>query len=123
MLDKTSDERLIKKQDQTTILIRIAQNPIGKSLILEYIFQKWNELLDRFNSIPFTLNNLVVECFSGLNSKYDLDKIESFILNDSIDLGMTMGSFRQAIEQIQTNIRWMNMNFNLITNWLAKITK
>lgn len=120
MLDKTSDENLIKKQDQTTILIRISQNSVGKSLTLDYIFQKWNELLVRFNSIPFTLNDLVLECLNGLNSKYDLDKIESFIQNGNVDLGMTMDSFKQVIEEINTNIRWLNKNFDLVTYWLVK---
>jgi len=120
LLDKTSDENLIKKQDQTTILIRISQNSVGKSLTLDYIFQKWNELLVRFNSIPFTLNDLVVECLNGLNSKYDLDKIESFIQNGNVDLGMTMDSFKQVIEEIHTNIRWLNKNFDLVTYWLVK---
>lgn len=88
---------------------------------MDYIFQNWNQLLLKFNAIPFTLNNLVLECFNGLNSINYLNQLETFVQNETVDLGMTITAFKEAIEKITTNIRWMNKNFDLITNWLLQL--
>ena len=117
-MDRTLDEKFIKKQDQTTVLIYLARNSIGRHLAVEFMFQNWKELLARFNSIPFTLNNLVVSLLSSLNTANDLEKINNFIQNGQNDMGMTISSFQEAIEELNTNIRWMNRNFHLIANKL-----
>lgn len=105
------------------MLIQISRNSLGRSLCLDYVFKNWNQLLVNFNSIPFTLNNLVVDVLSGFNNEYDLEKIESFMRNEHHNLGMTMSSFNEAVEEVNTNIRWMNSYFDLILNWLINTIK
>ena len=53
----------------------------------------------------------------NLKTKADLRRVQSFIENHS-NLGVTIESFKQALENINSNIRWMKNNYEKIEKWL-----
>ncbi len=75
---------------------------------------------ERFNTIPFTLTYLVTDSLSSLNSRYDLSKIEHFLDKNFNNLGIVTETFKEVKETIQTNIRWMDKNFEVVSNWLKE---
>jgi hypothetical protein len=77
-------------------------------------------LHERFNTIPFTLTYLVTDSLSSLNSRYDLSKIEHFLDKNFNNLGIVTETFKEVKETIQTNIRWMDKNFEVVSNWLKE---
>ena len=51
-------------------------------------------------------------------TKYELALVESFIQTQNGNLGIAEGAFRQAIENININIRWIKRNKEPISMWL-----
>ena len=72
----------------------------------------------RFNTIPFTLSELMVEITSSFNSIYDLKKVQHFMRENRDNLGVAASSFKQVLENIETNLRWMEKNSLHVTQWL-----
>ncbi len=45
LLAKSSDEQIIKKQDELAIVGDIANNQIGRRLVFDYLDENWNKLI------------------------------------------------------------------------------
>ncbi len=48
LLKKTSDQNVIRNQDETNMIANIAQNKIGKRLAWDYIVENWDDLYKRY---------------------------------------------------------------------------
>ena len=73
----------------------------------------------KYGKISFTLANLVSNVFSNLNSEFDLKNLQAFNVRHP-DLGVASKAFEETLEIVEANIRWMNTNFNSISEWLEK---
>ena len=71
----------------------------------------------RFGRVAFTLSRLVESVTSNLNTKYQLNRVEDFIKRTP-NLGIASDAFKQSLENIKTNIRWIETNKNNINTWL-----
>ena len=58
----------------------------------------------RFNTIPFTLSELMIEITSSFNSIYDLKKVQHFMRENRDNLGVAASSFKQVLENIETKL-------------------
>ena len=144
LLKKTSDQNVIRNQDETNMIANIAQNKIGKRLAWDYIVENWDDLYKRYllhkkiiklssfkyllissffllsyGGVSFTLSRLVERVLANFNTNYELILVEKFI-GERGTLGVATNSFNEAVENININIRWMNKNSNRVTNWLRK---
>ena len=119
MLLKTNDTRVVRTQDETSIIINIASNRIAKMLVFDYIAENWNHFFERYGSVSFTLNRLVEKILENFNTVHELNLVKDFVSQHKSHLGLAEGAFKEAIEKIQINIRWMNTNFATLSDWLA----
>lgn len=81
------------------------------------LFRYKIEKLISYGGISLALSNLVTSCTSRLNKKFDLDRVECFIKRTP-NLGNAAEAFQNALETIQTNIRWTQKNMQPIFDWL-----
>ena len=70
-----------------------------------------------YGSVSFTLSRLIERVLNNFNNRYELKLVEDFISQHPY-LGISEGAFKQSVETININIRWINKNLNLIGNWL-----
>ncbi len=56
--------------------------------------------------------------FSRYNTRHDLRKVERFLKENANSLGVAQNTFREVIEKINTNIRWMDKNYVSVSEWL-----
>ena len=70
--------------------------------------------------MSFTLPNLVTSCTSRLNKPTDLVRVKNFIAQTP-NLGPASEAFKNAIETIETNIRWTDINLSAINKWLTEL--
>ena len=117
---KTSDQSFIKKQDETEIVSYISQNPISRQMIFDFICENWSQLLEKYGTSAFTLSSFIDILFSKYNTKYELAKIEKFVNDNTNNLGVANTAFKEVRENIETNVRWMNKNFDYVSEWLLK---
>jgi hypothetical protein len=72
--------------------------------------------------VAFTLPSLIESITKRLNTNYDLKRVNSFLESEKY-LGSAADAFKQAIETISTNIRWMNKYSISIQNWLSNVNR
>ena len=73
-------------------------------------------ILKRFNTVSFTLASLLTETLSNFNTEDDLKRVQAFFSNN--DFGVAKDSLSEITESINTNIRWMEKNYNAVVEFL-----
>ena len=76
----------------------------------------------RYGDVSFTLPTLIGNVFNKLNTPFELKKLEDFMKRHP-NLAVAKNSFYQALENINTNIRWMSQYFENIEAWLDENSK
>ncbi|XP_052097491.1 aminopeptidase N-like isoform X1 [Mytilus californianus] len=106
----------IRRQDGFNAFRLIARNPIGRSLVWDFLRGNWNDISNRFGSASFLLGGVTAK----FNTEFDLQSIQTF--KDSLpNLGNAAAAFDRAIETTRANIKWMESNFQIIKDWLQSL--
>ena len=69
--------------------------------------------------MPFTLGEIVSNVINAINTDYELNKIVRFA--EANYLGVSESQFKLSIENIETNIRWTNKNFEKLKQYLEQL--
>ena len=123
LLDKCLSGSLIRVQDQTQILEDIASNALTRKLAFDYLESNWNQLNEKFGSVIYTLPNMVNLIINKFNSKEDFEKVKNFTIKYKNKMGIAKRAFEEGLDNIKTNMEWMDKNFKSITKWLLKTVK
>ncbi|VDI15787.1 Hypothetical predicted protein, partial [Mytilus galloprovincialis] len=106
----------IRKQEGIDAMRLIGRNPIGRSLLWDFVRGNWTEITERFGRVSY----LITDVTSKFNTEFDLQSLQTF--KDSIpDLGSSAAAFDRAIETTRANIKWMDSNFQIIKDWLQSL--
>lgn len=111
------DKSVVRQQDMTSIIIDVANNPIGKRLAFDFIDEKWDDLLQKFGDISFTLANLVKNVLKNFNTEFELNSLQIF-QREHLNLGIAENAFKESLETVSLNKRWMDTYLTSIENWL-----
>lgn len=123
-MEQTSNENIVKRQDELTVVGSIANNPYGNDLVFDYLDQNWDLLMEKYGDVSFTLPRLVENVASKLNTRYHLEKINRFIRDHpSAVTGVTTSAFNEALETVNINVRWTETNFKPVSAWLEADSK
>ncbi|XP_052084137.1 aminopeptidase N-like isoform X2 [Mytilus californianus] len=106
----------IRKQDGENILRLISRNPIGRTLVWDFLRANWDDIITRFVSI----NYLIADVTAKFNTENDLQSILTFKASRP-NLGNAAAAIDRAIETTRANIKWMDSNFQIIKNWLQSL--
>lgn len=120
-MSQTSNPLVIKPQDETSIISAVSSNAAGKALAWDFFVENWDGLLDRYGGVSFTLGNLVTSLLRNFNTEYELLKVQDFLIKHP-DQGVATNAFKQSVETISSNIRWMNRNAESLSQWLGENT-
>ncbi|KOC70006.1 Glutamyl aminopeptidase [Habropoda laboriosa] len=116
-LQQATDESFIRKQDFATVLIKIAANPAGLDVAWNFVRSRWEGLLLKYKANEYTLGRIVCAIVSLFKDRQRLQEARQFFLNQP-DLKVTENSKRNAIEEIENNINWLDANVRSIDRWL-----
>ncbi|KAJ8311343.1 LOW QUALITY PROTEIN: hypothetical protein KUTeg_010698 [Tegillarca granosa] len=89
---------------------------------MENAFEAVEYLNAEMNRVPWVTAARELSYLDDMLAKtayYDDFKLKQFV-EDHPDLGTGERAFKQAIENTETNIKWMNNNLDLIKSWLQK---
>jgi hypothetical protein len=67
------------------------------------------------------LGSLVTSLLRNFNTEYELQKIQDFMTKYP-DQGVASNAFKQSLETINGNVRWMSKNAESIGQWLSDNT-
>ncbi|CAF0815629.1 unnamed protein product [Brachionus calyciflorus] len=117
ILSLSYDESVVRRQDMTALIADVASNFIGRRLAFDFIDQKWDDLLMKFGDISFTLANLVKNVLANMNTEFDMKNLDLF-QKQHPNLGIASNAFKESLETVSLNKRWMDKYFESISQWL-----
>ncbi|CAK5080036.1 unnamed protein product [Meloidogyne enterolobii] len=71
-----------------------------------------------FKDEPFLLSKIISSSIVGKSQRV-IDQVENF-LRENEKTTMNLDVFKQRLEVIQTNIQWIQKNFNRLSQWFKK---
>ncbi|XP_043517874.1 glutamyl aminopeptidase-like [Frieseomelitta varia] len=117
-LERATDETFIRGQDFATLLIKIAMNPVGLDVAWNFVRSRWETLLVKYERNEYTLGNIVCTVVSLFKDREKLREATQFF-REKADLKVTENAKRNAIEEIENNIDWLDANSRSIEQWLS----
>ncbi|XP_051837055.1 aminopeptidase N [Antechinus flavipes] len=117
-LSYTLNSTLIRKQDATSTITRIASNVVGQSLAWNFVQVNWKKLFQEFGGGSFSFSNLIQGVTQRFSTEYELQQLEQF-KESNMDIGFGSGTraLEQALEKTKANIKWVNENKATVLEW------
>ena len=106
----------VRSQDTVTLVASIAANPMGRDLAWDFVKSNWTEFDRRYGGGGFGLMRLVSIC-SHFSSQVKADEVDSFFAEHPAPAAER--TIRQALERVKLNIKWLEINRPLLTDWFA----
>jgi puromycin-sensitive aminopeptidase len=107
----------VRSQDTITLVASIAANPKGRDLAWEFVKSNWGEFDRRYGGGGFGLMRLVSIC-SHFSSQEKADEVDSFFSEHPAPAAER--TIRQALERVRLNIKWLEINRPLLTDWFDR---
>lgn len=115
----SKDEVYVRKQDYFSLMSSISSNPIGESIVWEYVKDHWLEIVDRFGLNERNLGRMIPTITSRFTTQSKLDDIKAFFAKYP-EAGAGANARIQALEAVANNIKWLETNQKAIGEWLRQ---
>uniref|UniRef100_A0A8D0GG12 Aminopeptidase n=1 Tax=Sphenodon punctatus TaxID=8508 RepID=A0A8D0GG12_SPHPU len=107
----------IKTQDLPHIIVYIGKNPSGYQLAWKFLKENWHKFVQKFELGSRSLAHMVMGVTNQYSTRTQLAEVKEFF--SSLEERSSQLRFvQQAVETIEENIRWMDINFEKIKMWL-----
>ncbi|XP_043289825.1 aminopeptidase N [Venturia canescens] len=112
----------IRKQDAPRVFNAVSHNVIGQPLVFSFLRNNWNRLKRYCGSSLSTMNSIVKSATKKINTPYELKDLLGFATEHSKELATATRTIKQAVEQAESNVRWLERSYPTIREWLQKNT-
>lgn len=113
------NEEYVRGQDYFTCLTYISANPMGESLVWDYVRENWLQLVERFGLNERYLGNLIPSITARFHTQTKLDEMEQFFAKYP-EAGAGTAARVRALETVKNNIVWLAENLASVDAWLEK---
>lgn len=117
-IEKATDEQIIRTQDFLNCLIAISENPLGTSLVWDWVRNNWNFLVNRYTLNDRYFGQLIPSITSSFATQTRLDEMNSFFAKYP-EAGAGKNYRAKALEIVSKNIKWV-AKYGEIFDLLAK---
>lgn len=111
------DEKNVRGQDYFGCLSNIAANPIGESIVWDYVRENWSQLVGRFTLNERYLGRLIPSITATFTTSTKLDEVNAFFAKYP-EAGAGAAARKEALQRIENNIQWLQNNEKNVTKWL-----
>ncbi|XP_026835049.1 glutamyl aminopeptidase isoform X1 [Drosophila erecta] len=112
------DESNVRRQDYFTLLGYISTNPVGQSLVWDYVRENWEKLVEHFGINERTLGRLIPTITARFSTETKLEEMQQFFAKYP-EAGAGTAARQQALEAVKANIKWLAVNKAQVGEWLA----
>ena len=117
-LDPTSP---IRKQDGSSVISRIARNPLGRYMTWNWLRNQWKEVSTYFDTaISSAVGRIIQSVTRDFNTQFELEELQAFYEEHKNELGTTKRTTLNCIELVKGNVQWMTKYYKDIFDWLTK---
>uniref|UniRef100_A0A182P2X3 glutamyl aminopeptidase n=1 Tax=Anopheles epiroticus TaxID=199890 RepID=A0A182P2X3_9DIPT len=120
-LELSWDTALVRTQDQLSCIQYIAANRHGEQAAWEHVRENWPRLVTRFGIGERNLGRMIPSVTSRFTTQARLNELEDFFARYP-EAGAGATARRQALENIQNNISWLDRNEANVAAWLKEAT-
>ncbi|XP_077203790.1 leucyl-cystinyl aminopeptidase [Paroedura picta] len=99
----------IRSQDLSHIIRTVSQTLPGHLVAWDFVKENWDQLIRKFHSGSFTIQNIVTSTTHQFSTEEHLREVKAFFESKSEETAQ-LRCVQEAIETIQLNIHWMNIN-------------
>ncbi|XP_037899330.1 glutamyl aminopeptidase-like, partial [Glossina fuscipes] len=110
------NEYYVRRQDYLTCIQYIVSNPVGESIVWDYVREHWPDLEKRFGLNERTVGNMILSVTERFSTATKLEEIKNFFERYPEVAGGV--SVRRVLEIVNTNIAWLETNLKIIRYWL-----
>lgn len=122
MIDSGSGIRL---QDATELFSNVASTPLGNTIALDFLISRWDDIDEYFSGYAGFGGGALPTFFQSIcnrvNTEEQLQKLME-LYQDHIDTFEESQAAQQGIEVANSNLQWMNVNYDTISEWLNNYT-
>ncbi|XP_058810671.1 glutamyl aminopeptidase-like isoform X2 [Phymastichus coffea] len=111
------DENYVRSQDALSCLQSISNNPEGTHLVWDWVRNNWELLVKRYTLNDRYLGQLIPGITRKFATKIKLEEIQAFF-EKYPESGAGATYRKQALETVETNIKWLESNVAAIDRWL-----
>ncbi|CAC5411232.1 ANPEP [Mytilus coruscus] len=109
----------IRKQETGSILVNVASNKIGRTIAWNFVQSKWDYIHDDYLAGYWDGGGVIKQVARVFNTEFELQQLLDF--GESIaDLHRAKTSYKQAIETVQANIKWVKNSIDIVEKWLLQ---
>ncbi|XP_063881368.1 glutamyl aminopeptidase-like isoform X4 [Scylla paramamosain] len=116
-IELSMKEENVRSQNFLAILEYISTNPVGNSLVWDWVRSNWEWLVERYTINDRYLGQLIPRICRYFATGQKLTEMEEFF-SQYPEAGAGERYRQQAIETVKYNIRWVNDNAATILAWL-----
>ena len=113
------NESNIRSQDYLTALSYLSSNPIGNMLVWNFVQSEWQYLLDRFGVNNRYLGRIPKTVAGDFSTQFQLKQVKD-LFTAYPNAGAGTRARKQALEEIENNIKWQEQHLNDIEQWLKQ---
>ena len=109
----------IRKQDGSTVIKSVARNQIGRDIVWKWLRNDWNRISTYYNpKTSKTIARVIKTITSDFNTPLKLNELKVFHQHFASELGSAKRNTLISIQNVKANVKWMNDNYDMISNWL-----
>ena len=117
-IELAEDETVVRRQDLLILLTYIAQNKCGEEMVWDFVRESWPELVDMFGLGERNLGRLIPNISKNFATIQKKEEMLEFF-SQYPDAGAGASARKQALENIDNNMKWLANNQKVIAGWLA----
>ncbi|XP_070690250.1 endoplasmic reticulum aminopeptidase 2 [Pempheris klunzingeri] len=122
LLELGLEGKVIRSQDLSTLILMVARNPRGHHLAWNFVKKNWDTLVQKFHLGSFCIRNIIIGTTGQFSAPEDLTEVQLFF--ESIkEQASQLRATQVALDNVQKNIRWVQMNLETLRAWLNKQLK
>ncbi|XP_059219771.1 glutamyl aminopeptidase [Stomoxys calcitrans] len=108
----------VRGQDYFTCLQYIAANPVGESLVWEYVREHWEDLVERFGLNERYLGSMIPTITGRFDTETKYEEMVYFF-EKYPEAGAGTAARVRALENVKNNIAWLENNLAVVRYWLS----
>lgn len=97
----------------------IAANPIGESIVWDYVRNNWEKLVKRFGLNERNLGRMIPSITSRFSTQIKLEEMTKFF-EKYPNAGAGEAARKEALQNVENNIQWLKDNEAKVVAWLDK---
>ncbi|XP_072036382.1 aminopeptidase N-like [Amphiura filiformis] len=110
---------VISDADHASVLSGVLANEVGTELAWNFFWQHFDDILRIHSENVFSVKTMATSLTATLNSNKQLSQLKSKLRENS-NQEAAQRTFTQGVEITETNIRWMQKNYDTVETWLKQ---